>query len=123
MQIAGDHLQHVVEVVCHAAGELADGLELLRLIQSLAAEFQLAGALLDQLLQLLAGALQRLLRQHLGGDIMALAEDAADLLVLAEHRLENEIHIVTLGLAAGLRAHAHGDVAADIGPPGDIDLL
>ena len=29
LQIAGDHLQHVVEVVRHAAGELADGLKLL----------------------------------------------------------------------------------------------
>ncbi len=37
LQIAGDHLQHVVEVMCHAAGELADGFELLRLIQRLAA--------------------------------------------------------------------------------------
>ena len=67
--------------------------------------------------------MQRLLRKHLGGDVMPLAKDSADLLVLAENRLEDEIHIVPLGLAAGLRAYAYGDVAADIGPPGDIDLL
>ena len=48
---AGDALQYVVEVVRDAAGELADGLHLLRLPQRLLGHLQLAGALLDALLQ------------------------------------------------------------------------
>ncbi len=123
LQIAGDHLQHVVEIMGHAARELADGLELLRLVQRLPAQLQLAGAFLDQFLQPLAGALQGLLRQHLGGDVMTLAENTGNSLVLAEYRLENEVEVASLGLATGLRAHAHGEVAAEIGPPGNVDLL
>ena len=48
---AGDALQDVVEVVRQAAGELADRLHLLRLPQRLLGQLQLAGALLDALLQ------------------------------------------------------------------------
>lgn len=35
MQVAGNHLQQVVEVMGHAAGEAADGFQLLRLAQLL----------------------------------------------------------------------------------------
>ena len=62
---AGDHLEDVVEVVGDAAGELADGLQLLALAQSLlgaalllTGAHECGGALLDQPAQLLAVAVQ-----------------------------------------------------------------
>ena len=117
LQIAGDHLQHVVEIMGHAARELADGLELLRLVQRLPAQLQRSRVRSSTSSCSARWSAQGLLRQHLGGDVMTLAENTGDPLVLAEHRLENEVEVASLGLATGLRAHAHGEVTAEIGRP------
>ena len=45
LQVAADDLQHIVEVVGDAAGQLADRFELLRLVQGRLAQLQFPGTL------------------------------------------------------------------------------
>ena len=69
LQVAADDLQHIVEIVGHAAGELADGFHLLRLLQG-----RLAGG------QLFLAAAQR------GEGLVALAARDAGAAVVAHAR-------------------------------------
>ena len=83
LQVVGDHLQDVVEVVRHAAGELADGVHLLRLAQ------------------LLLGSAQDLCTRPLRRQVAA---DGADEPVARHHRPADPAHAAVLVPAAVLQA-------------------
>ena len=130
LQVAGDHLQHVVEVVRHAAGELADRLHLLRLVQRrlhrqalfLAAP-QGPGALVHQMLQLVAVALQLVLRALLLGDVVALQEDARDRPVGLDHRLQHRIDEALFQRLVVVQPEPDGAAGQQARLAGGIDLV
>ena len=86
LQIAADDLQHVVEVVRDAAGELADRLHLLRLPQLRLGFGALGDGRGDALLQRFVGLLQDLLGFLAIRDVDDRADVAEEFAVLAEAR-------------------------------------
>ena len=86
LQIAADDLQHVVEVVRDAAGQLADRLHLLRLKQLRLGLGALGNRGRDPLLQQFIGLLQNLFGFLAVGDVDDRADMAKKLAVVAETR-------------------------------------
>jgi hypothetical protein len=76
-RLGHDHGEQVVEVVCDAAGEPADRLELLRLAQVRLGLAQRRGALGDAQLELLVDPLERLARPAALGHVLGDAEQVA----------------------------------------------
>ena len=84
LQVAADDLQDVVEVVRHAAGELADGLHLLRLAQLRLGLRAFGDGCGDALLERLVGLPQDLLGLLAVGDVDDRADIAEKPSVVAE---------------------------------------
>jgi hypothetical protein len=84
---AADHGEQIVEIMRHAAGQLADRLHLLRLSERILRRFALAGALLHALLQLVGQPAERILGIALGGDVGVGPEPADHLAGSIAHRL------------------------------------
>lgn len=92
VQVAGDDLQQVIEVVGHAAGEAADGFEFLRLAQLVFGSRTRLHFVGDPLFQVVRQFLAHTLGFHVLGGLSHDYQDAGGLLVVVSHRTVGKIH-------------------------------
>ena len=119
VQVAGDHLEHVVEIVGDAAGEAADRLEFLRLAQALLDLGTRLHLGLDALLELVGQLQQFILGDLAFVDVDQHAGEAQRLALFAELAAAAGEHpqVAAVGLTdaiLGPEGHAEGDGCLDL---------
>ena len=93
IEIGADHLQDIIEIVRHAAGQLADRLQLLRLQQGQVGAVQILRSARHQRFQFRLVSEQAVAQQRLLGDVVALAKYPHHGARLVAPRLIDEVDI------------------------------
>lgn len=92
VQVTGDHLQQVVEVMGHAAGQATDGFQLLRLAQLFLGGGTGLHFRRDALLQVVGEFLAQALGDHMFGGLHHNRQHSARPLVIAGYRAVIQVH-------------------------------